>query len=200
MRVKAQLEGFARGSRYLLNTPSNVTPHSPYGDGWDILWVGLCHDSLPTEGDTRIYQIANDPSVPNIDKLHMNNPDMLQPFPSHTRLIHMANEPICTFGYALSRQGALKLMYSLSVKELRGIFDNALMWWCQDHNNDPKCISANPTYFYQHRFAGGPGKSSDINPDFTVAKGETYNIRWSTRLNIEKLLKGDQDYHDGYPD
>lgn len=38
VRLKAQLEQVAEGARYVLQ--SNEPSSSPYGDGWDVLWLG----------------------------------------------------------------------------------------------------------------------------------------------------------------
>ncbi|MCJ1369198.1 hypothetical protein MMC20_000407 [Loxospora ochrophaea] len=203
VNVKSQLADFARGSRYLLGNSTDAATFSPYGDGWDLLWVGLCHDGIPKKDgeDKRVFVIEGDETSVVHKKLHMNNPEILENYPEHSRIVHMVGGPICTFGYALSRTGAQKVLYALSVKELKGIFDNALSWWCTGHTQDSKCISAQPTYFYQHRFAGGKGKSSDIHPnDPPKQKGETWNIRYSARLNMEKLMLGQTDYEDSYPD
>ncbi|KAL9116599.1 MAG: hypothetical protein Q9187_006877, partial [Circinaria calcarea] len=192
------LADFALGSRFFLGNASDAATSSPYGDGWDVLWVGLCHDDRPKD-DGRVYVINNDLSVPTFGKLHINNPEMMKEFPEHSRIIHITGGPICTYAYALSLAGARKVLYALSVKELRGIFDNALAWWCMDKSG--LCVSANPTYFQAHRFAGGAGKGSDINPGVPELKeGKTVNIRWSTKLNIDKLLAGETDYHDQFPD
>lgn len=198
IRIKSQLADFALGTRYFLGNASDAATSSPYGDGWDLLWVGLCHDFRPKDDD-RVYVINNDLSVPKIDKLRINNPEMMKEFPDHTRIIHVAGAPICTYAYALSLAGARKVLWALSVKELQGIFDNALAWWCRDKGG--MCVSANPPYFQAHQFAGGAGKGSDINPGVPELKeGKTINIRWSTKLNIEKLLRGETDYHDQFPD
>ncbi|MCJ1394597.1 hypothetical protein MMC18_007477 [Xylographa bjoerkii] len=200
IRIKSQLLDFAKGSRYLLNQPPTQQTHSPYGDGWDILWLGFCHDIIP-ENDPRTYLIDNDVSIPQPDKMYFNNPELFSHYPNHTRIVHMVGSPICTFGYAVSFQGARKILYALSVKELRGIFDNALSWWCTDHGQDSVCIDAHPSYFYQHRAAGASGKNSDINEGLPpMEKGQTYNIRWSTRLNLEKLVMGQTDFEDSFPD
>ena len=200
IRLKDQVVDFAKGSQYLLNNSSTHKPHSPYGDGWDVLWLGMCHEILP-EGDDRVYIIDNDQSVPQRHYLGTDDTDVMQKFPEHARIVHMVGSPYCTFAYAVSFKGAQKLLYALSVKELQGIFDNALSWWCSGHSQDSSCVSAQPPYFYQHRFAGGPGKSSDINADVPGReKGETLGIRWSTRLNVEKLIMGQKDYEDSYPD
>ena len=165
-----------------------------------MLWLGHCHDTIPKD-DNRTYLIENDISIPQPKYLHMNNPELMDNFPNHTRIVHMVGSPICTFAYAVSFRGAQKILYGLSVKELRGIFDNALSWWCSDHSQNSVCIDAHPSYFYQHRAAGASGKNSDINEGLPpMKKGETYNIRWSTRLNLEKLVTAATDYEDSYPD
>lgn len=200
IRIKSQLLDFAKGSRYLLNTSSSARTHSPYGDNWDVLWLGFCHDTI-SEDDPRTYLIENDISIPRADHLTMNNLELMFNYPNHTRVVHMVGRPICTFGYAISFRGAQKILYGLSVKELRGIFDNALSWWCTDHSQESVCVDAHPPYFYQHRAAGGVGKNSDINDGLPpMTKGETNNVRWSTRLNLEQLLTGRTDYEDSYPD
>ena len=201
IRLKSQLVDFAKGTRYLLNTTESTKTQSPYGDGWDVLWVGLCHDRLATD-DSRLYVIHNDPSVPNFANIRALQEPHLKEFGEHSRLVHVAGGPICSFGYAVSNKGAQKLLFGLSVKELRGIFDNALSWWCTDHSQGAKCIVAQPTYFFHHRPAGKANKASDIQDygNITYEKGYTQNIRWSTRINLEKLIMNQKDYEDSYPD
>ena len=199
VRIHPLLTDFARGSRHLLNQPITQKTHSAYGDGWDLLWLGHCHDTIAKD-DPRTYVIENDLAVPSIPNLHLNNPEIMHPWPNHTRVVHMVGEPICTFAYALSLQGAQKVLYALSVKELQGIFDNALSWWCTFHGQGSRCIDAHPSYFYQHRAAGGAGKNSDNIPGAPpMKKGETFNIRWSTRLNLENLILGNE-LVDQFPD
>ena len=201
IRLKDQLADFARGSRYLLNITESAKTHSPYGDGWDVLWVGLCRDELAKD-DPQLFIINEDPSVPNFANLRAKDEPHLKEHGEHSRLVHMAGGPVCSFGYAVSNKGARKLLYALSVKELRGIFDNALSWWCTDHSQDANCIVAQPTYFFHHRPAGKANKASDIQDygDSTHEKGHTQNIRWSTKINLEKLILGHKDYEDSYPD
>lgn len=200
IRLKSQLQDFARGTRFLLNTSIDATTNSPYGDGWDILWLGHCHDNIDKQ-DTRVYAIEGDPSVPQRSKLRMNNRDLLSPWPDHTRVVHVVGQPICTFAYAMSHRGAEKVLYALSVKELRGLFDNALSWWCTGKDQGAKCLDAHPAYFNQHKAKGAKGKNSDNVDDSPPSdKDETWNIRWSTRINVEKLLTDRTDYIDSYPD
>ena len=140
-----------------------------------------------------------DPTVPRVDQMDLNNPSLLKPWPDHTRVAHVVGKPICTFAYALSYKGAQKILWSLSVRGLKGLFDNALSWWCTDHEQNGVCLSSHPTYFMQHKAKGGPGKNSDNQKAGGASKeASTLNIRWSTRLNIEQLLTG-APLHDFYP-
>ena len=200
INIKSQLSDFAHGSRFLQNESISDPTHSPYGDGWDVLWLGHCHDDLD-EADQRTYVIQNDPTVPAVDRLQLNNPDFLHQWPDHSRVVHVVGKPICTYVYALSYRGAQKILYALSVKELRGLFDNALSWWCTDKHQNARCLDAHPSYFMPHKAIGGVGKNSDNNPTQGNAqeKAETKNIRFSTRLNLEQLLTGRTDYFDSYP-
>ena len=205
IRLKSQLIDFAKGARWLMNNPTTARTNSPYGEGWDVLWIGVCSDIFPKD-DQRMYVLPDDQSVPDHQSLKANNIDQLKTYPEHSRLIHMAGGPICSFAYAVNYRSAQKLLFGASVKELRGIFDNALSWWCTDHSQDAQCIVAQPTYFFHHRPAGLESKISDIgaygNDGKVRKKGETQNIRWSVRnlVNLEKLLTGKMDYEDSYPD
>ena len=197
VNIKRQLVDFARGTRWLQNTAEDARTHSPYGDDWDLLWVGHCHDSLDKE-DNRTF-VVPDQTVPRVDQLKLNNPELLRPWPDHSRVVHRVGGPICTFAYALSYRGAQKVLWSLSVRRLRGLFDNALSWWCTDREQNALCLSAHPTHFTSHRAAGGPCKNSDNQKASAGSdKPWTINTRWATRMNIEELLMG-LPLHDYYP-
>lgn len=189
VRLRYQLENVARGSRTILNSQAN--PNSPYGDGWDVLWVGHCGEPFPEFLDqnknkpenhpgirymkTARYAIKNDVTVPPPDKttglidFHAN---------PYTRFVHITAAPICTFAYALSQAGARKVLFDLSVDHLTGPFDNALADLCarsvsaigEDDNNpgndrglDTKCISVTPPIFFHHKAKGLVSGDSDIN-------------------------------------
>jgi hypothetical protein len=136
--------------------------------------------------------------------LHVNNPEIFDPYPQKTRLVHYTGGAICTYAYAVSLEGARKVLYATAIKELTFAYDIALSWWCNGKFGselDASCIIPQPGYFYAHRMAGGPGKTSDINTEVGPnEKPETYNIQWSARMNSLKLLQGKGDFVDAYPD
>lgn len=61
VNIKTQLQSFALAVRALQGT-TNTKTFSPYGDDWDILWLGHC--GLECKTDLPYYQSANDPTVP----------------------------------------------------------------------------------------------------------------------------------------
>lgn len=161
VRLKPQLELVAAGARAVTsNLPdtyfptgrpsrssasaSTGEPISPYGDDWDILWLGHCGEPFPEElpenkelpaddpgkvAMARKYTILNDATVPPFD--HVTGIVDFRAHPERTRWVHVTAAPICTFAYAVSQRGARKILYDLSVDRLSGPFDNALAWLCR---------------------------------------------------------------------
>ncbi|KUI74014.1 Procollagen galactosyltransferase 1 [Cytospora mali] len=216
VRLRSQLQDIARGSRTLLG--SQADPHSPYGDGWDVLWIGHCGEPFPETLDENKekpddhpgiqymktkYVIQNDPTVPPPDRT-----TGFQDFRAHpnTRWVHISGAPICTFAYAVSQRGARKLLFDLSVDHLLGAYDNALAGLCRravsavgeenpegDRGLDTKCISVTPPVFFHHKARGPIAGDSDIQNvggDEFREKGSTENIMWSARNNIRNMIMG----------
>ncbi|TPX09593.1 uncharacterized protein E0L32_009194 [Thyridium curvatum] len=156
VRLKAQLEMIATGSRKLMTdlpetyfpshpkTAGSGTPASPYGNDWDVLWLGHCGEPFPEDLDEnkglaeddparlamqRKYTISNDPSVP--PRAQVKGLADFAAHPERTRFVHHTAAPICTFAYALSQRGAQKVLFDLSVDRLAGPFDNALAGLCR---------------------------------------------------------------------
>lgn len=204
VRLKSQLIQFAEGARTIQKVSPTTKFDSPYGDDWDVLWVGHCGEALPKE-DNEVFVIENDPAVPA--RKHMKESPFRDRFPEdHTRVIHKAGKPICLLGYALSQRGAQRMLWAMSVSQLRGFIDWELADFCQGKSGmDIKCITIEPALISTHRAAGAMTKDSDnVFPDQLSSqirqKGTTADIRWSVRLNLLKLLKGETDYEDQFPD
>lgn len=132
------------------------------------------------------------------------HPGFRHDFPEHTRVVHHTQDAICSLVYAVSQAGARKILYDLAIERADDLYDIMLRQFCDgSHGHDKHiCVTVQPTLFDHHRPAGNVNKDSEINSANGGARdqGFTLNIRWSTRLNIKKLLKGETDYHDSYPD
>lgn len=59
-----------------------------------------------------------------------------------------------------------------------------------------------PQLFDHHRRKGPKSRDSDIEDHGAEyrEKAETLNIRWSVRMNMGRLLKGETEYEDQWPD
>ena len=194
--LRSMMEYIALGSQSLLDTPHDEAPHSPYGDGWDLIWLGHCATST-IKGDDRRFIMRNDPSVPPQE--HRTNygdtPDM-SPYDEHTRIMFFTSGDTCTYSYALSYHGAAKILKYLSIDIYNKPVDFGLHDMCEDQDRGFKCISVFPQVFGEHKPAGANGRDSDIddrNLTSVRTKGFSYNTVHSTRMNLEHLLDGRMD-------
>ncbi|KAL8998075.1 MAG: hypothetical protein Q9188_006172 [Gyalolechia gomerana] len=196
-----QLADFATGSRYISGTTTK--PRSPYGDDWDLLWLGHC-SAQQDASDQRRYVIENDDTVPPVER--RKNFSLVPKlnelgYDNSTRIVFRANDGVCLYSYALSFRGAQKVLrWQNNIDKLRPI-DISIGNQCK---NDPKfkCIAVFPQLVDSHKPAGRQSRDSDIgtfDPNNIRAKGYTSNIVRSTRLNVENLLS-DGKIEDQWPD
>lgn len=219
VRLRSQLEDIAKGARTLLDTSeAGASPSSPYGDGWDVMWIGHCGEPFPEFLTENKDKPADHPGIQYMMKKYAIENDVTVPPPDrttgmidfnaypYTRFVHISAAPICTFAYALSQAGARKVLYELSVNHLTGAFDNALADLCKrsvssvgvedsgdDRGLDTKCISVTPPVFFHHRARGRVSGDSDIQNSASGEvreKGMSENIVWSARNNIVNMIMG----------
>ncbi|KAL8683122.1 MAG: hypothetical protein Q9186_000936 [Xanthomendoza sp. 1 TL-2023] len=192
---RSQLLNFATGSQWLLNTPSGSTPHSPYGDDWDLLWLGHCA-LAPIKNDPRRVLFENDPSTtPWIHRFNMGEiPDMTH-YDNTTRIMYASDGGTCLYAYALSYRGAQKILFHLSMSYYHRPVDFGIHDMCHDHSRGFRCIGVFPQMVDSHRGAGSSSKDSDISKgkEMDRKKGFSYNIVRSTRLNVGHLILGEED-------
>lgn len=151
----------------------------------------------------------NDMTVPEPHDLCMfdnaGHPGLRQDFKNHTRVVHHAMDAICSLAYAVTQAGARKILYELAIERFDDYFDIMLRQFCDGQNGHEKhvCLTVQPTLFDHYRPAGQVKQDCDIehyDGDAKRTNGITYNVRYSTRLNVKKLMKGETDYEDQYPD
>lgn len=190
---KSQLKNYALGSQYLSGYIHNPKSHSPYGDDWDMLYLGHCGNS-PVDDDNRRFVIKNDPTVPPAQHRvnYADIPDMSS-YDNHTRIIYPSKGGVCTYSYALSYRGAQKILYHMSMSVYSDPVDIGYRNMCSKKERNFKCISVFPQLVDSHRAAGNDLKDSDIaDRKGTIrAKGYTPNIVHSTRLNTPILIDGE---------
>lgn len=185
------LAGSSNGQRY------------PYGDpdGWDLLYLGHCGDYWhgmdidfvdghvqPSDLESTPHIAFTDPSLSHPDNLHPFTASLLKNLGvrNQTRLFHRSVFPLCTFGYALSRAGAHRLL-QLGRKEpsTKGhkAYDVLILLSCRDYGL--RCWTVNPELFHH---VPGPSiidvqqGNKELPPvdraakDQIDARGETPNI------------------------
>jgi GR25 family glycosyltransferase involved in LPS biosynthesis len=241
IRIKSQLEDFAQAVRTLTtpktdgltyadptfpiprdgSDPTEITfsslpptlpsTVSPYGDNWDLLWLGHCGTSFPEKGrDDAVPQgrviIFGDQTVPA--KHHhfpgFGSDELTVHYPNHTRVIHHTAQPVCTFAYAVTQRAARQILFQMGVKSFYSPIDLMLAHYCdgRDGRKVRRCYTAQPQYFNHHRSAGKTQYYSEVRDleKKINRKPFTKNIRWSMRMNLEKLTDGETELDDQYPD
>ncbi|RDA89802.1 hypothetical protein CP533_4659 [Ophiocordyceps camponoti-saundersi (nom. inval.)] len=215
LHLKLQLNDIAQGTRQVLKESSSHVPESPYGDSWDVLWLGHCGEPFPETLEENVGLEAEAKARMNV-KYAINEDNTVPPysevsrlvdwsaFPAGTRLVHLSAAPICSFAYALSQSAARKILFALSVDGLHMAFDNSLAQLCRDSIHDLglqkeggyrlKCISVNPTIMFHHRAKGRVHGDSDVQnfgqEGQVRERGFSESIKWSMRLNLRKILTG----------
>ncbi|KAL8688519.1 MAG: hypothetical protein Q9224_004862 [Gallowayella concinna] len=169
--LKRQLTNFANKTRALSNagrneslwTTSDTPTHSPYGDDWDLLWLGNC---------------ATPPAPPEI-----------QPFPGEGEQAHYVfparGGMSCLYGYAITSKSAKTLMGWLL--DLDEPTDFAISQYCEHF----RCVAVWPQLIGEHKPMGPRRKDSSIKEGDDGSfreKGETSRIVHSAILDmLEKL-------------
>ena len=127
LRIKETLQDVASASKRLLDWPFDAPPRPgvfPYGDKWDIIWIGHCgawnHDNH------RIYSF-NDSNVPpkDFESAFAGAPKEGQ-HRQGTRSVFPLGVTTCTTAYAISNAGAVKME-----KEFRQGSDNVDIRMCK---------------------------------------------------------------------
>ncbi|KAL2072427.1 hypothetical protein VTL71DRAFT_11770 [Oculimacula yallundae] len=213
VRLKPLLQLIANGTRTLQGHSAHSSD-SPYGDDWDLIWLGHCGEVFPEVLEENASKAPDSSEYVSLSTKYTIHADPTVPAPSyargfqnftdypHTRWIHVTGGPICTFAYALSLEGARKVLYDLSVDHLVGPFDNALAglcrWGREKERLGMRCYSVTPPVFVHHRPKGYVSGDSDIQSVSGGEKGElrevgtTENIVWSARRNVRELIMGGQ--------
>ncbi|RMZ79024.1 hypothetical protein DV737_g3558, partial [Chaetothyriales sp. CBS 132003] len=166
IRLRDILDNFATASRSLNNLSTSekvafrdlpaVEIHgSPYGNDWDVLWLGHCGMELPHSGGLVIME--GDDTVPEVRYLksfEVTAPSPLKPYPQHTRVFSKVGDATCSLAYAVSQKGARALLNDLGLNRLVSPFDNALRNWCtgpQAERGAHVCFGVLPQLFDHYR-------------------------------------------------
>ncbi|PIG79029.1 hypothetical protein AARAC_003592 [Aspergillus arachidicola] len=189
--LKKQLQRFASASQLVQGDLGRS--HSPYGDSWDLLWIGHCGIQFKTGP---IHVTTDDitavplPELPPYWRDHPVGAD------NNTRLVARADEGVCSLGYAITYLGAQKLLSALSLTpEGAGAqFDVAISRYCQ--RGWLRCLAPFPSLIGVWKAAGPKSRDSDIHNDDGWSEKETpVGTIYSTLYNAGRLLNGSRTVH-----
>lgn len=193
IHLKEQLAMFALGTQFV--TGSTGKSSSPYGDDWDLLWIGHCGSTIKPDSYRR-FMIENDnTTVPPSRRFNVGEfPDIeKEGVDKSTRFVYRASGGVCTAAYALSLRGALKYLRAQATRTTFLPIDLGMNEMCESIS-DFKCIGVYPQYVFGYKGAGRTYRDTDIL-DLDVEeirdKGLTWNVVYSTRLNVDHILAGD---------
>lgn len=122
---------------------------------WDIMYLGHCGDMFKptTWSNTSAVPraIFPDTSLPAHENMHSFTRKFLDALdvPPQTRLVHRSVSPLCTFGFALTRQAARRLLEDIAPREPDGgclAYDVRVLEACRDLGL--RCWTANPELFH----------------------------------------------------
>jgi hypothetical protein len=217
VRIVQQMQQFAVAAQDVLaqKPPSSnpTRPHSdsPYGDDWDLFWVGH-NGGWPPAADEPFSIIHNDETAPpafDSERLTRNIPEDSKPcvgpcLEPNERIVQEGGSPVCTVGYAVSQQGARKMMARLGASSLVDVdaqIDPEMTEMCRGTahpygaggTENIRCLVPSPAYIKPHKARGPTGGDSDIENTAGYQMREvglSQGLMWSTRLNYGNLIDG----------
>jgi hypothetical protein len=103
----------------------------------------------------------------------------------------------CTFGYAVTYEGARRILAELSVHYLNQPVDNAMSYLCAGLDRPQlRCYAPFPNLIGTFRAEGYASRDSDIDQwedrKWEYHGAQAYNMVYSTRLNIHRLVAGEK--------
>ena len=117
MRIRDILPMVAKGVKRVLDYPfsendDHDAPSSqsgPYGDHWDVLWLGHMGSGGPYDG--RVYTFNDSTAPPRRAEFSLVATDPLDQYvrPDNVRIVHEIHDSFGSYAYAVSLEGARKL-------------------------------------------------------------------------------------------
>lgn len=172
--IKLQLDIMSKALKQAREGVDDISNDRPYGNNWDLFSFGHClevvfHSQLnliPQDHfnkEEEWYVIYPDPTVLPPEQQTSTDRQVLSEFdvPEGHRVLSRAKGPVCTMGYAVTHQGAQRLLYKFSVERMAGPIDIEIMFACAERSL--RCLAVNPTLIGVYRAPGPSRKVSDIN-------------------------------------
>ncbi|KAF2246237.1 glycosyltransferase family 25 protein [Trematosphaeria pertusa] len=177
-------------------TDKSKNQECPYGCAWDELYMGQCGNT-PNPDDRR-HQVYADPHSPAVST---HTDPIVEEMTQHwnvsrdaaaLRIISPTYGPLCAMGYAVTRLGAMRMLYQIGGWRGFGMgVDNEIAFRTQEGRLrgwtlSPPCITAWRTG--GARDSDNDGDSAERVDDKGNAGGFTRGLKESARKAMERLL------------
>lgn len=193
-------EGLAMFSTNKTTTPSPHMETTGIYSGLVIVVPAQLHGLT----DRRYVVPFDSTVVPPAARIAFRTPDMLrgeEKDGNHTRVIYPAFSGTCTASLAISLRGARKALYKLSMQPNSYPVDIGLRTLCQGKDFGFTCVAPYPSIIGWYRPAGNTSQYGDIETYGGIAEeGQANGLMFSTRVNIDRLLKGETSFKSSFPD
>ena len=153
----------------------------PWGFNWEYLGLGHCGAGKVEDGT--FFVIQDSTTGPSNEFTTLNGPD--RELKNHTRFVHETKGTICTFGYAVTRHGAHKLIKRLSGSGQPLDLDYSM--FC--NGGGLNCYAVTPEIIHHQRWTGhritSGGTLHGALEEGETEQKFTLNIKNSARCNSE---------------
>ena len=182
--IRAQMRLISDNVRRHTQTP--YADSSPFGHGWDVLWLGHCGDELAED-----HLAYADSTIRDVDIVTAWDKKwaMIEGLAPGHRAVQTVQGASCTFGYGVTHAGATKILQFLGAGQDEA-FDVEMMHQCEQGHL--QCLSVLPELMHHYTPHEGLGYVSpneegngvgQSTPDeaFESIMGGTANVRKSAR-------------------
>ncbi|KAK8096508.1 glycosyltransferase family 25 protein [Apiospora kogelbergensis] len=156
VNIKDQLSRAAETVRK--HTKASFEEGNPYSSLWDVLWLGHCGD-IPRDNET--FTFFSDPTVIRHSQYEGFAAGYVgDHFPEGQRAVYRSQGAICSYAYAVNKQGIRKVLEYVSQGQEQA-FDTKLFHGCR--SGSLNCISVNPELFRHFQPDKKFGQTSEVD-------------------------------------
>ncbi|KAL7660049.1 hypothetical protein ACMYSQ_002938 [Aspergillus niger] len=188
-----QLKGLALGSQQIpkINAPErNATTDSPYGDSWDVLWIGHC--GMKCNSSSPVQVMPHD--ITAMPSRYL--PPYLYDAPAGTgnnvRMTCIIEKAACSAAYAITYGASQKILAALTrLTDADNLdFPDLLSELCD--NGSLECYSSYPSLVGRWKRGRREEYSSDNDQEAVDRQmSHSSGVMYSTLGNIEHILGGE---------
>jgi hypothetical protein len=185
VEIKSQMRQLSKNIRKFMGT--DPEDKRPFGDEWDVLWIGHCGEAA--NKPTAYFEYPDTNRIDGKMYLGWAKKFWVDYISEGHRRIQMAIAPICLFGYGITHSSAQKILTLLGVRGDEGI-DVLMQKQCA--SGKLRCLVVVPQLMVHHELPKESGYtsprregdgigSSDHDRQFLDVMGTTANIISSAR-------------------